>query len=170
MIQEQDKKLEKYSKDIYKVLIQDEVLLRYLHYIPTSRVDNPLDPSKDNILDKDVDSLWGIIDDVIVPAPKISDLVDTQKSRLLVYAGYGRGTNSNYLFSNQEYEIDIFVHADTQTMDFRMEKIHDRVNELLFNQHITGMGKLLFKGRQPINAIKDYFGYKMIFTFSSENY
>lgn len=170
MIQEQDKKLEKYSSDIYKVLIDDEILLRYLHYIPTSRIDDPLDESKGNIMDKDIDTLWEIIDDVIVPAPKISDLVDTQKSRLLVYAGYGRGTNSNYLFSNQDYEIDIFVHADTQTMDFRMEKIHDRVIELLFNKNVTGVGKLLFKGRQPINAIKDYFGYKMIFTFSSENY
>jgi hypothetical protein len=170
MIQEQDKKLEKYSKDIYKVLISDEILLRYLHYIPTSRIDDPLDTSKENILDKDIDTLWGIIDDVIVPAPKLSDIVETQKSRLLVYAGYGRGSNSNYLFSNQEYEIDIFVHADTQTLDFRMEKIHDRVNELLFNKHIAGLGKLLFKGRQPIGGIKDYIGYKLIYHFSSENY
>jgi hypothetical protein len=167
---DQDKKLEKYSKDIYSIFINDEILLRYLYYNPTSRLDDPLDTSKDDILSKNADDFWAIVDDVIKTAPKTSDLVENVKSRLFVYAGYGRSNSSNYYFSDQEYEFDILVHADNQSKDFRTEKIHDRLNELLFNKRITGLGKLKFKSRQPINAPKDYLGYKLVYTFSSENY
>lgn len=162
--------LKKYSSEIFKVLNSDETLLRLLHYKPTSKTDNPLDPSKPNILDKPINERWAIIDDCIVNAPKFNDLETSSKSRLFYYAGYGRTTNNNYLYTNQIYCFEVFTHYDFQMMDRRNEKICDRLNEILFNNNITGMGKFLFKDRHPINAPKDYLGYRLNYEFASQNY
>lgn len=162
--------LEKYSREIFKALNSDETLLRLLHYKPISKLDNPLDPTKPNILEKQADEKWTIIDDCIVNAPKISDLEATSKSRLFYYAGYGRGSNNNYLFSNQEFCFEVFTHYDFQMMDRRNEKICDRLNEILFGKNLAGLGKFLFRERHPVKAPKDYLGYKLVYEFTSENY
>lgn len=162
--------LTKYTDDIYKVLISDETLLRLLHYKPTNRLDDPLSPSKPNILEKPIDELKKIIDDVIVSALKVSELDTEKKCRLLFYPGTGRSTNDNYLFSNQEYIFVAFVHLDYENIDRRNQMICDRVNQLISNKRITGMGKVLFKSRRPVNAPKDYIGYQLSYEFISENY
>lgn len=161
--------LKDFSIQVEKILI-DEDLLRLLHYKPLNRLDNPLDESKTNILDKPVDDLWELIDFHLVPAIKIDDLVENQICRIFYYPGNGNPTNSTYLFSNQEYIFDVLVHNDFQIMDKRLEMICDRMNELVFNKRIGGIGKTLFKRRHPINTVKNYMGFRLIYEFCNENY
>lgn len=161
--------LRQYSMDIEKLLI-DETLLRLLYYKPQNYLDDPLDASKENILDKPSDEKWEIIKDRIVSAPKFDDLDKIEKCRLLVYPHIGRSTRSNYLFANQEYSFDVFVHFDYQNVDKRLEWICDRVNDLLKNFSVTGFGKVLFKDRGKLSAPNNYIGYRLTFEFISENY
>lgn len=164
-------KLKEYSIEIEKILTNDETLLRLLHYKPTSRLDDPLDPSKPNILDKNSDEFWKFVDESIIPAVKIADLNKKQLCRIFYYAGNGRPTRNNYLFSNQEYHFDVLVHNDFQIMDKRLEMICDRINELVFNKRIKGIGKTLFKGRYPINYVpNDYMGFRLVYEFCKEEY
>jgi hypothetical protein len=159
----------KYTLDISNIFYNDEMILRLLTYKPKNRLDDPLDPSKDNILDKDEDAKWKIIDDCIMTAPKTSDLEKNAKCRLFIYPGVRRPTDTNFLFANQQINFDVLTHADFQNMDLRNEWICERVNELVFGERLAGVGKVLFKGGQPINAPKDYQGYRLVYEFASEN-
>jgi hypothetical protein len=161
----------KYTSDISNLFYNDETILRLLHYKPENRLDDPLDENKPNILDMvDEDKKWELIDDCIMTAPKTSDLEKKPKCRLFVYPGVRRPTNDNFLFANQQFNFDVLTHADFQNMDLRNEWICERVNELIFGKRIAGLGKVLFKGGQPINAPKDYQGYRLVYEFASENY
>jgi hypothetical protein len=159
----------KYTLDIFNHLITDEELLRLLHYKPTNRLDNPLDPSKSDILTKPEDTKWQIIDDCIMTAPKTSDLEQESKCRLFIYPGVRQPTNGNFLSASQQFNFDIFTHADFQNVDLRNEWICQRISDLVFGEKLTGAGKIVFKGGQPINAPKDYQGYRLVYEFGSGN-
>ncbi|MED1863231.1 hypothetical protein P4V41_07165 [Fictibacillus nanhaiensis] len=163
-------KFKKYTLDISNRFYNDEIILRLLHYKPKNRLDDPLDPSKNDILSKDEDEKWDIIDAHIMTAPKISDLEKKAMCRLFIYPGVRRPTDKNFLFANQQFNFDVLTHSDFQNMDLRNEWICERVNELVFGQRIAGLGQVLFKGGQPINAPKDYQGYRLVYEFASENY
>lgn len=164
--------LEEYSIRIEEIL-RDEELLRLLHYKPKNKLDDPLKVTSDkpNILEKPSKEMWEIIDYHLVPAIKLDDLQKEPISRIFYYAGYGKPTNTNYLFSNQEYVFDVVVHNDFQVMDKRLEKICDRLNALIFNARIGGVGKTLFKSRKPIVGVpNNYMGFKLVYEFCNENY
>lgn len=160
--------MRKYIQDIYRVLTNDETLLRLLYYLPVDGLDSPLDTNKENILDK-LDK-WDIILDRIVTSPKVDDLLDTEpKCRLLFYAGRRQSTN-NYLLSSQEMVFDVLVHFDFDSVDQRQSWICDRINELICNkENITGIGKILFQGANGIGAPKGYVGYRMSYSLGSGN-
>ncbi len=162
-------KLKDFSIEIEK-LLKDEELLRLLHNKPKHRLDDPLDINKPNILAKPIDELWGLIDFHLVPAPKYDDLEQNQICRIFYYAGDGRSTNTNYLFSNQEYTFEVLVHYDFQIMDKRLEMICDRLNELIFDKRIGGIGKTLFKRRHPVNTPNNYLGFRLVYEFCNENF
>lgn len=162
--------LRKYSMDIEKLLVEDETLLRLLIYKPSNYLDNPLDTTKPNILDMPVDDMWKLIKDRVVSAPKFDDLdAGEEKCRLLFYPSNGRPQNDNYLYSTQQYTFDIFVHFNYQNIDKRLEWICDRVNELVFDKRITGMGKVAFKDRGKLSAPNNYLGYRLVYEFGSGN-
>ncbi|MBD1379214.1 hypothetical protein [Metabacillus arenae] len=161
--------LKDFSIEVENIL-KDEELLRLLHNKPQNRLDDPLDESKPNILEKDDEELWELIDFHLIPAIKIDDLEENQICRIFYYAGNGAPTNTNYLFSNQEYIFDVLVHNDFQIMDKRLEMICDRLNDLIFNKRVGGIGKTLFKRRHPINAPKNYMAFRLIYEFCNENF
>lgn len=152
--------------DIYKVLTSDEILLRLLYYLPSSPIDDPLSMDKLNILDMDIETRWNIINDVIKMVEKTDDLIETPKCRLFMYPGR-RSSTGNYLVSDQEIVFDILVHADFQNIDLRLSKICDRLNELICNKEITGMGKILFDSGGRIGAPTNYIGYRLVYIFGS---
>jgi len=161
--------MRKNIQDIYKVLTTDETLLRLLYYPASNPLDSPLSPSKQNILEMPDNEKWSIILDRIKTTPKVDDLVDdTPKCRLLFYAGT-RNSTRNYLIADQEMVFDVLVHMKFDDLDQRLSWICDRLNDLLFNQRITGMGKAEFKSGREIGAPNGYVGYRLRYLFGSEN-
>lgn len=143
--------------DIVRLFHNDETLLRLLHYPPTNYNDiaDPLDNSLNNIMDIDDD--WTIRDKVIMLAPKSDDLEDEPICRVYLYAGR-RTPTKNYLVANQEIIVDILCHSNYEK-DLRSMRISDRINELLFDERITGMGKVDYVGGGQISAPSNYVGY-----------
>lgn len=160
--------LRDYTYKIQNVLV-DEELLRLLYYTPKNILDNPLDEIKPNILTKPDKEKWEIINDCIVSALKTDDFKTDPKSRLIFYPANGYGGN-NYLFSNQQYHFDIFTHFTIENADKRLEWICDRINDLLFDKLIAGIGKVKFIQRHPVNAPSDYVAYRLVYEFCQENY
>jgi hypothetical protein len=160
-------KMREHLQKLYKVLTQDETLLRLLYLKPQNAADNPLDPAKPNILSRS--DKWVIIDDVIKTAEVVSDLDTSEKCRVLMYAGR-RNPTRNYLFSDQDFVFDVLVHAKAfDSVDQRLSWICDRVNELLFDKRVTGIGKVEFKSGTPIGSPNGYSGYRLVYSFGSEN-
>lgn len=158
-------KMRKNLRDIYLLLTQDETLLRLLYYKPQNANDDPLDPEKENILDKSDFKRWEIILDVIKTTPKVDDLDKNAKCRVLFYAGRRRGTN-NYLYASQAVVFDILVHFDFEEY-LRLSSICDRINDLVSNEKITGIGSTYFTDGDILSAPNNYVGYTLIYTFGS---
>lgn len=150
--------------DVYKILNNDEDLLRLLYYKPINFSDDPLDETKPNILDMTNSEKWEIINDVIVPGIKVDDLETEEKCRIIIFMGDRNGLR-NDSFSNQNITIDILAAISIDNIDFRLCWICDRVNELLFDELITGLSKVNFKGGKTFNAPKGYVGYRINFEF-----
>lgn len=153
-------------KDIVKIFRFDETLLRLLYYPPkdiANNIKDPLDDSLDNVLDIDMD--WSIRDKRIMLIPKSDDLENNPLCRIYLYAGR-RNPTRNYHVANQEVIIDILCHSDFEK-DLRSMRISDRVNDLLFNERVTGLGKLDYEDGSPISAPLNFVGYRHVFKFGS---
>lgn len=156
--------MRKNLQDIYRLFANDETLMRLLYYLPKNQLDDPLDPQKPNILE--MEDKWDIINDRIKPTPKTDDLDQEPKCRLLFYPGV-RDNTQNYLIADQEFIVDVLVHFDYENVDFRMSWICDHVNQLLFDNRVTGMSNMDFVGGRPISAPRNYVGYSLIYRFRS---
>ena len=152
--------------DIYKVLTTDETLLRLLYYKPENENDDPLDSTKDDILDMDEEDKWTIIEDRIKKTPKVDDLDKEPKCRLLFYMGRRSKTN-NYLYAGQIVVFDVLVHFDFEEVGMRESAICDRVNDLMSNSRVTGIGKVNFEGGDQISAPEAYTGYRLMYSIGS---
>ena len=155
--------------DIYKVLINDEILLRLLYYKPSDMNDDPLSLDKPNILDKPDVERWEIINNVIKRTEKTTDQDQTEKCRVLIYPGKRRGDGRNYMVSEQDVFIDVLVPIYYDEVDFRLSWICDRINELLFDKEITGLNKIKFNGGGLKNAPNGFIGYTLVYKFSTTN-
>lgn len=158
--------------NIFTTFTNDEQLLRLLYYKPSDAMDDPLDPTKPDILTMDDETKWDIINDVIKMTNTTSDLDTVEKCRIFFYAGRrDRSNNDNYLYSNQELVIDILVHFSFENTDMRLSWICDRINDLVFNERVkNGIGKTVFKGGTPVQSpITNYVTYRLVYEFGSGN-
>lgn len=115
------------------------------------------------------DEKWKIINDRIKTTSKTDDLDNNRKCRLVFYSG-SRSHSNNYKVSEQEIVFDILVHFDYENVDFRMSWICDRINELLFDERVTGIKKITFEGGRPIPSVaNEYVGYKLSYIIGSVN-
>ncbi|WP_299831222.1 hypothetical protein [uncultured Metabacillus sp.] len=151
--------------DIVKKFYHDDHLLRLLYYPPTnySTILDPLDPSLENVID--IDEEWSIRDERILLVPKTNDLEDNPLCRVYLYAGR-RTPTGNYQVAKQEIIVDIVCHSDFEK-DLRSMRISDRINELLFNERITGVGKIDYVGGGQISVPSNYVGYSHRYVFGS---
>lgn len=150
--------------DIFKVIANDNELLRLLYY-PS----DPLNSNKSEI--KDLPDFDEIISNSIIRAPKINDIQneDTKKiCRICMYFGNGNNT-SNVRVDDQDVVFDVYTHIDTYEInEARSLKIIDRINKLITLKNITGFGKMRSSRRFIIgNPPNGYLGYKITFTFGS---
>ena len=149
----------------YRVLTQDEVLLRLLHYKPSNALDNPLDPLKPDVLTHP--DRWEIVEDVIKNTPRTADLTTEPKARVMMYLGRRRKTR-NYLMAAQEIIFDVLVHFDIEDVDQRMSWICDRINDLVFDERITGVSKVSYEDGIPFAAPEKYVAFRLTYTVGSE--
>lgn len=156
----------KNQQDLYKLLSTDEKLLRLLYYLPKNAQDDPFSPNKPNILSLPDSQKWSIIEDVLKFTPTYNGLDSTPKCRLLFYPGR-RGNTYNYLVALQEINIDVFVHYLANDKDLRLSRICDRVNELLSDEKVTGIGNVKFVRGINVPAPDDYLGYNLVFSIGS---
>lgn len=166
-------KLREITDKINDVLL-DEELLRLLCYAPENASDNPLSPSKPDILTiANQKDKWELINNHLMTAPNFYDLDKLPLSRLVFYAGNGKIAKDNHLFTNQLFHFDIYTHYTIENLDRRLEWISDRVNELLFLKKIGGIGKALFITRHPIISTSlptGYVGYRLVYEFCMESW
>lgn len=159
--------MKKNLDDIYRLFLNDEELLRLLHYKPESLLDSRPDPLSEtlpNILD--IDDEWKIRDECIKLVLKDNDLVDKGICRIYLYAGRRRPTSHNYSVADQRIVIDIFCHEE-YTKDLRLEWIGDRVNKLLVDSRTTGFKKINYVDGAPRNAPTDYVSYQHVYEIGS---
>lgn len=156
--------------DIIKYLKSDEELNRLLYYSPEdvgNDVLDPLDESLPNIMDMDLEVKSEIINKRIMKSSKYKDLENDKICRLYVYAGGRRPSNSNYASANQELVIDILSHSDFENADLRSLRISDKLNQMLSQSRLVGIGQMDFVGARQINAPYEYVGYQVIFEYST---
>lgn len=155
--------------DFYQLIKSDEQLLRLLYYKPSNGNDDPLSPTKPNLKNSTI-----YRDDILKyrmkRAPKIDDIIPKNAPicRLCMYMGSSTRT-ANVKAFKQRIIFDVFVHIDGyENIDSRSLKIIDRLNEIVNEQHISGMGTVESAAFTPIgNAPEGYIGYQSVFSFGS---
>lgn len=162
-------------QEIYTVFINDEILLRLLHYPAKNQRDNPLDKTKPSILDLPPVDRFKIIDNVIYTTDKKLELdLDDKFNRINVYLGnsipkrvYSSGAKqliNNPYISDQEVIIDINASMSINKVDWRLQWIMDRVNYLLQQKDVRQFTKLKFNEGYPINiTAKGFVGHRLVY-------
>lgn len=164
-------------ENIYNTLQSSEKLLRLLHYMPKNANDDPLSPLKQNV--SALPKRYEIIANSLVPSDKTYDLdLESKMCRVCVYTGTRRAQqnyvgatgqlNDNVYASEQVYNFDVYVHIDVDATDFRMMWIVDTINEILFQENVTDIGRFRIAFSSPIgNTPRGYIGYKLAYVMSS---
>ncbi|MBT9151648.1 MAG: hypothetical protein DDT40_01844 [candidate division WS2 bacterium] len=147
-------------------MVSDEILLRLLHYAPADALDSPLSPVKSNVLGRPNNASWPIINDVIKTAPKTDDLTLRKSARVFIYMGQRKSTH-NYLFASQEIIFDVLVSMSWEEIDQRQSWICDRLNEIVFDRRITGIGKVEYKDGRVIPVPAGFVGYRLRYEIGS---
>jgi hypothetical protein len=157
--------MRKHLQEIFKVCSQDETLLRLLIYKPDNSLDDPLDKTKPNILDKSETEKWSLINDRIKFTPSVHGLDQDNICRLLFYPA-PRTPNRNHLSPTQDIKFDVLAHYEFNDIDMRMSWICDRIHELMNQKRISGFGKVRFVRGQDIGTPVDgYIGYRLTYEF-----
>lgn len=156
--------LNKHLTDMFLRIVNDNELWRLLYY----KGYNPLDPSLPEVKDR---SDYKTIEkeERIIRSPKTNDLTDTPICRLCVYLG-NRTPSRNKKFPNQDIHFDVYAHIDEyDKLDGRSLSICDRLDDLIGAERITGIGKVEPRRFYILsNVPSGYIGYKVVYTFGSE--
>lgn len=160
-------KLRQNIADFFKVLSADEELCRLLAYKPKNALDNPLSPTKPNVLTSS--EYHSLISQRLLMSPKTNDLDSTPMNRICIYLGHRSNQSGSWEVKNQDVVIDVYSHIDDfDAVDTRCLWICEKINELVENKHITGIGKVFNQNIYVIpNAPSGYIGYKMIYHIGS---
>lgn len=150
---------------IYKVLSEDEEIVRLLWYLPYNTVrPDPLSEALPDLVDFDKDLYWDIVDERILLRQKLNDIEDKKLCRIYLIAGKNRPVFNNHLLSEQDFEIFIYTHDDYES-DMRNTWISDRINNLIVNKGLAGIGEVQMKGSDPLASPKEYTLYRHRYSF-----
>src|SRR5699024_5957064 len=96
------------------------------------------------------------------------DLADSPICRIIFYPAPRKPQAGNYTVARQEVSFDVIVHKDYNDSDMRLAKITDRLNKIISNEKLTGMGRTLFVDGHPINIpAENYIAYRLAYSFGS---
>lgn len=152
---------------IYRILIQDEELMRLLYYYPQSaNHPDPLSEENPDIIGSE--TYWDIVEDRVLLAEKYSDIINKDICRLYITQGRRRPVFGNYLLATQEIMISIYTHENYET-DMRSAWIADRINELIALTDIDGMlgDKLEYVAGNPRVAPIMYKRYDTLYEYTT---
>lgn len=140
---------------------------RLIYYIPQDPLDDPLSPSKSDILT--MDNFWDEIQPkLFIFTPRSDDLTPDLPMRVCMYPGL-RVPQGNKSASNQEIYFEVFVHADVNDKDLRLAWILDTIHKIMFNERMTGLFKIFDKSGVPIPSPTGFIGYRLPFVIGSAN-
>lgn len=111
---------------------------------------------------------WKLVDHHIQFAEKDSKIVDEKLNRIYIYTGRRVPVFGNSFVVKQYFEINIIVHEDF-TPDYRLERISDRVNQILLHNRISGFGKIGYHMGEPYQAPREFQTYKHIYYFNDRS-
>lgn len=157
----------KYIIDFFKVFKDDEYLLRLLANAPMNGLDDPLSPSKPNIVSSA--SQNAIVKERIIRSPKTSDLPKSQICRVCMYLAQSVPSRTNKMVATQNIVFDVYAHIDKfDAIDVRGLWICDIIHKLVYSKKITGFGEIdMLQNTIITNAPDGYIGYRMVFNFGS---
>lgn len=159
-------KMNTYLMNIDKILRFDDELWKLMYYRSTNSTDDPLD--KESIFDLDMTETAKIINHRLKYTPTIDDLDDDKICRIIFIPAIRRPQRQNYMVADQDIDIEIFVHQEFNDGDMRLAKICDRINDLLSDKRVSGMGKMRFINGKPFTLRdKGYIGYTLTYRFGS---
>ncbi len=161
--------MRKNLEQLKTLFANDEELLRLLHYTSETADNDPLSPDKPNILEMPIKDRALLINNLIKPSPSVYGLDDSTRMCRLLFYPKSRRSSRSYLTSDQEVNIDVFVHHNFNNTDYRLSWICDRVNDLLFDKPVVGFGRVNFVNGNDLPAPQNYVGYQLRYSFGSVN-
>lgn len=152
-------------KNVKHILSNDEILLRLLYYLPKDAHNPaPLSDELENILEMNGEEKWNIIEERIVIGEKTSNLEDIELCKVYISMGRRRPHLGNMLLVKQEIIVSINTH-ENYSSDARLDWIKERINLLLLNKRVAGIGGLDLASGDPRVASRQYQRYDMVFVY-----
>lgn len=150
--------MEKNVADVYSVIMQDMKIRRLLVY-----ENDPLNESLSDIND------YNKIAEKVIFTPTFDGLDVDKTNRICVYLGIRDMDRHKHKLSNQELYVDVLSHRNYHDRDARAYMICDRINQIISESRITGIGKIYFSRGFPISAPTGYIGYRLVYDMGSSN-
>lgn len=144
--------------EVYSVVMQDAKIRRLLVY-----ENNPLSESLSDINDYDK------VAEKVIFTPTFDGLDINKTNRICVYLGIRDMDRNKHKLSNQELYFDVLSHRNYHDKDARAYMICERINEIISESRITGIGRIYFSRGFPISAPTGYIGYRLIYDLGSAN-
>jgi hypothetical protein len=161
-------RLKENFEEISLVLQSSEKLWRLLYYKPIDSLDNPLDTTKPDVLAMP-DFFDTILPQHLIYTPKSDDLTPDIATRICLFPGRRSTPSNNMGKADQEVIFDVFVHADLNDKDMRLTWILDTIHELMYENRITGIGKVIDRPGSNLPAPSGFIGYRLPFNIGSVN-
>lgn len=145
--------------NLEKRLINDEVLIRLLHYPPygwdedtQTLILDPLDSKLPNLVDVNSDLYWDIVEEKFRQGSKRMEIENVKSAVLYMFEGRERGLFGNPYVNKKEVVFKIVINEDFE-VDNRISRISDRIGYLLMREsEIAGYGTIGIVGKNPREA------------------
>lgn len=156
-------------KSVFTALRNDDTLQRYLYYPSKNMDDDPTDESKHPKVPEEQ------IDELFKPTINVDELEGSMKDkrgRITFGLGSTFKSYTNHKATKPFIHIYIWIpRYGFQDVDFRLEAILDRVQEIVSDKRFTGsFGRLTTDGGNPYDAPKGYLGYVIRYGFSDTDF
>jgi len=151
-----------FMNNLYKVLIEDEELIRLLYYKPMgfdsntkTNIPDPLSHELPNLVN-DSKQYWDIVKDRIRKGEKRAKIEEDIKCYIYMHEGTDRSIFGNICSIHQQVIFSVYIHEEFE-QDWRMSRIKDRLTSLLvFTIGLAGYGKMEYVGGDPRDATTGY--------------
>lgn len=153
-------------KSVFTALRNDEILQKYLYYPSKDMNDDPTE--KNPVPEEEIDNLFKTTMNV----DELEGSNKDKKGRITFGLGATFKSYSNQKATRPFIHIYIWMpRYGFQDIDFRLEAIIDRVQELVSDKRFTGsFGRLTTDGGNPYDAPKGYLGYVIRYGFADTDF